>query len=197
MKNKNFYLNYFSQIKKISNLINIDELYIIIKQLKKLKKKKGRLFFIGLGGSAGNCSHAVNDFRKLCSIESYAITDNVSELTARINDEGWLSIFSEWLKISKLNANDAIFIFSVGGGNIEKKVSENIIQAIKFAKSKKAKIFGIVGRDGGYTKKRGDYILLIPNTDPKLVTPLAESFQSILWHCIVSSPELQDKKTKW
>ena len=194
-------MNFINKYKNniLNSLKDLDENKInkALSFLKRLKKVKGRLFIIGVGGSAGNASHAVNDFRKLCSIESYAITDNVSELTARINDEGWLSIFSEWLKISKLNANDAIFIFSVGGGNIEKKVSENIIQAIKFAKSKKAKIFGIVGRDGGYTKKRGDYILLIPNTDPKLVTPLAESFQSILWHCIVSSPELQDKKTKW
>ena len=197
MKNNNFYLNYFNQVKNISSLINFEDLDLIIKELKKLKKNKGRLFFIGLGGSAGNCSHAVNDFRKLCSIESYAITDNVSELTARTNDDGWLSIFSEWLKISKLNSNDAIFVLSVGGGNKEKKVSENIIEAIKLAKLKKAKVFGIVGRDGGYAKKNGDYVLLIPNTDPKLVTPLAESFQSILWHCIVSSPELQDKKTKW
>ncbi len=197
MKNNNFYLNYFNQVKNISSLIKFEDLDLIIKELKKLKKNKGRLFFIGLGGSAGNCSHAVNDFRKLCSIESYAITDNVSELTARINDDGWLSIFSEWLKISKLKSNDAIFVLSVGGGNKEKKVSENIIEAIKLAKLKKAKVFGIVGRDGGYAKKNGDYVLLIPNTDPKLVTPLTESFQSILWHCIVSSPELQDKKTKW
>ena len=123
MKNKNFYLNFFDQVKNISSLINFEDLDLIIKELKKLKKNKGRLFFIGLGGSAGNCSHAVNDFRKLCSIESYAITDNVSELTARINDDGWLSIFSEWLKISKLNSNDAIFVLSVGGGNKEKKVN--------------------------------------------------------------------------
>ena len=169
MKNKNFYLNFFDQVKNISSLINFEDLDLIIKELKKLKKNKGRLFFIGLGGSAGNCSHAVNDFRKLCSIESYAITDNVSELTARINDDGWLSIFSEWLKISKLNSNDAIFVLSVGGCNKEKKVSENIIEAIKLAKLKKAKVFGIVGRDGGYAKKNGDYVLLIPNTDPKLL----------------------------
>ena len=197
MSNKNFYKNYFNEIKKISDLIYLEELKKMIMELKKIKKNNGRLFFIGLGGSAGNCSHAVNDFRKLCSINAYAITDNVSELTARANDEGWLTIFSEWLKISKINSKDGLFIFSVGGGNKSQKVSENIIEAIKLAKKKKSKIFGIVGRDGGYTKKHGNYILLIPNTDPNLVTPLAESYQSIIWHCIVSSSELQDKKTKW
>ena len=197
MNNSKFYSNYFNQINKISNLIDHDKLNKLINEIKKIKNNKGRLFFIGLGGSAANCSHAVNDFRKLCSINAYAITDNVSELTARANDEGWTTIFSEWLKISNINSKDAVFIFSVGGGNKTKKVSENIIESIKYDKKKKTKIFGIVGRDGGYTKKNGDCFLLIPNTDNNLVTPLSESFQSVLWHCIVSSPILKDKKTKW
>ena len=148
-----FIKKFFSSFDEVKSKILVDDIEKQVEFIELVRKKKGRIFFLGVGGSAANASHAVNDFRKLAGIECSCITDNVSELTARINDEGWLSIFSEWLKISKLNANDAIFIFSVGGGNIEKKVSENIIQAIKFAKSKKAKIFGIVGRDGGYTKK--------------------------------------------
>ena len=186
MSKNDFIENYFNQVNTISSLLDKAEIYKMIAQLKNIKINKGRIFFIGVGGSAGNCSHAVNDFRKLCSIEAYAISDNVSELTARTNDEGWLTIFSEWLKVSKIT-------------KIRKQVqsSENIIEAIKVAKKNNARILGIVGRNGGYTKRNGDNVILVPNSDPKLVTPLAESFQSVIWHCIVSSPVLQDKKTKW
>lgn len=194
---QNHYIKYFKNIIEISKKIDIQVLDSIILALSKVKKNKGRVFFIGAGGSAGNCSHAVNDFRKLCSIEAYAPTDNVSELTARVNDEGWNTVFSEWFKISNLNSKDSIFILSVGGGDKKKNISQNLIEAIKYAKKKKVKILGIVGRDGGYTKKNGDNILLVPNTDNDLVTPLSESFQSVILHCIVSSPKLQINKTKW
>tara|TARA_Y100000590_G_scaffold135594_1_gene155195 strand:- start:63328 stop:63924 length:597 start_codon:yes stop_codon:yes gene_type:complete len=197
IKNKNHVLNYFVQIGKLSNKINKKQIEKLATSLANIRKRKGRVFFIGVGGSAGNCSHAVNDFRKICEIESYTPTDNVSELTARINDDGWESAFSNWLKVSKLNSNDAIFVMSVGGGNKEKNVSVNLIKAIQFAKKVKAKVFGIVGRDGGYTKKVGDNVILIPTIDKKLVTPYSESFQSVVWHCLVSHPILQTKKMKW
>jgi len=150
-----------------------------------------------VGGSAGNCSHAVNDFRKLCNIESYAPTDNVSELTARTNDEGWETIFVEWLKVSNFNIRDAIFIFSVGGGNKKKKVSQNLIHAIDFVKKKRGKIFSIVGRSDGYAFKKSDISILIKSKDKNLITPISESFQSIIWHLIVSHPQLKINKTKW
>ncbi len=166
-------------------------------ELVALREREGRLFFIGVGGSAGNCGHAVNDFRKLCGIEAYAPTDNVSELTARTNDEGWPSVFSEWLKVSRVGAKDALLIFSVGGGNLEKNVSPNIVSAIQEAKSRGAKILGIVGRDGGYTKKAGDVVVVVPTVEESRVTPHAEAFQAVIWHCLVSHPKLQMKATKW
>ena len=188
---------YFSQIPDLIEKIDLKQIDQIIKHLILLKNKKGRIFFLGVGGSAGNCSHAVNDFRKICEIESYTPTDNVSELTARINDDGWNTSLMEWLKISKLNSRDAIFVFSVGGGNIKKNVSMNLVQSIKYAKQKKSKIFGLVGKDGGYTKKMGDAVVLIPTIDKKLITPYAEAFQAVIWHCIVTHPALQSKKMKW
>ena len=154
-------------------------------------------FFIGVGGSAGNCSHAVNDFRKLCDIECYSPSDNVSELTARINDEGWETSYSEWLKVSKFNEKDCLFIFSVGGGNLEKKVSMNIVKAIELANKKNSKVFGVVGRDGGFAKKKGDFVVVVPTVDKNLVTPFTEGFQAVIWHCLVSDPVLQIKDTKW
>ena len=189
--------NFFSIIEKTAKLINIKILDELINNLYDLREKNGRLFFLGVGGSAANASHAVNDFRKLCGIECYSPTDNVSELTARINDDGWDSAFVKWLEVSKLNHNDAIFILSVGGGNLEKNVSVNLVNAIKYSKSLSAKVLGIVGRDGGYAKKNGDCILLIPNLDERLVTPIAESYQGIIWHSIVSDPKLQINQTKW
>ena len=162
-----------------------------------LRNEGGRLFFIGAGGSAGNCGHAVNDFRKLCGIEAYAPTDNVSELTARTNDEGWETVFAAWLVTSKLNSKDGVFVFSVGGGDLEKNVSPNIVRALELAKKRGAKIFGVVGRDGGYTKKVGDHVVVIPTVDPKHVTPHTEAFHAVVWHCLVSHPKLQQQATKW
>jgi len=162
-----------------------------------LRERGGRLFVLGAGGSAGNASHAVNDFRKLCGIEAYAPTDNVSELTARTNDEGWHTTFSEWLKVSKANAKDAVIVFSVGGGNSERNVSPNIVEGLKVAKERGLAIFGIVGRDGGYTKQVGDIVVVIPTVAVERVTPHSEAFQAVVWHCLVSHPALQKNATKW
>lgn len=196
-KNNNHVKEYFSQTSIIASLIDKSKIDSLVKELVKIKKKSGRLFFLGVGGSAGNSSHAVNDFRKLCGIESYTPTDNVSELTARINDEGWSVSFSDWLKVSKLNKNDAIFIFSVGGGNKKKNVSTNLITAIQYAKKVKASIFGIVGRKDGYTNMYGNKVIVVPEVNKKLVTPHTEAFQAVIWHCLVSHPLLQSKRTKW
>ena len=166
-------------------------------ELAALREREGRLFIIGVGGSAGNAGHAVNDFRKLCGIEAYAPTDNVSELTARTNDEGWPTVFAEWLKVSRANAKDAILIFSVGGGNMEKNVSPNIVSAIGVAKERGMRVLGVVGRDGGYTKKAGDCVVVIPTVEESRVTPHAEAFQAVVWHCLVSHPLLQKNATKW
>ena len=162
-----------------------------------LKVDGGRLFFLGVGGSAGNCSHAVNDFRKIVGIESYAPTDNVSELTARTNDEGWSSIFVEWLKVSKLCSNDCLFILSVGGGNLEKNISPNLVEALNFAESVGSKIVGIVGRDGGYTAKVANACVVIPTVNPENITPHSEAFQAVIWHLLVSHPRLKSNQTKW
>jgi D-sedoheptulose 7-phosphate isomerase len=162
-----------------------------------VKHDGGRIFFLGVGGSAGNCGHAVNDFRKIVGIESYAPTDNVSELTARTNDEGWHTIFSEWLKISKLNTKDALFIFSVGGGNLEKNISPNLVEALKYGKEIGCKVMGVVGRDGGYTAKVADACVIIPTVNPENITPHSEAFQAVVWHLLVSHPKLKANQTKW
>lgn len=162
-----------------------------------LRERAGRLFVLGVGGSAGNAGHAVNDFRKLCGIEAYAPTDNVSELTARTNDEGFETIFIEYLKTSRAHEGDALFIFSVGGGNVEQNVSVNLVRAIDEAKDRSMKVFGVVGRDGGYTKMVGDTVVVIPNVADTLVTPLSEGFQAVVWHALVSHPLLQIQATKW
>ena len=162
-----------------------------------VKVEGGRIFFLGVGGSAGNCSHAVNDFRKIVGIESYAPTDNVSELTARTTDEGWSTVFVEWLKVSKLLAKDALFIFSVGGGNLEKNISPNLVEALKYAKGVGAKITGVVGRDGGYTAQVADACLVIPTVNPDNITPHSEAFQAVIWHLLVSHPKLKANQTKW
>lgn len=162
-----------------------------------VKANEGRLFFLGVGGSAGNCSHAVNDFRKIVGIESYAPTDNVSELTARTNDEGWATVFVEWLKISHLRPQDALFVFSVGGGNLEKNISPNLVEALKYAKEVGSKVLGVVGRDGGYTAQVGDSVLIIPTINPENITPHSEAFQAVIWHLLVSHPKLKVKQTKW
>lgn len=167
------------------------------KLLATVKRNSGRVFFLGVGGSAGNCSHAVNDFRKIVGLESYAPTDNVSELTARTNDEGWSTVFSEWLKISRLSHKDAIFIFSVGGGNLEKNISPNLVEALKYAKSVGSKITGVVGRDGGYTAKVADVCVIIPTVNADNITPHSEAFQAVVWHLLVSHPVLKVNETKW
>ncbi len=162
-----------------------------------VKTEGGRIFFLGVGGSAGNCSHAVNDFRKILGIESYAPTDNVSELTARTNDEGWATIFAGWLQTSKLSSNDALFIFSVGGGNLEKNISPNLVEALKYAKTVGAKVTGVVGRDGGYTAQVADVCVIVPTVNPDTITPHSEAFQAIIWHLLVSHPKLKANQTKW
>jgi len=165
--------------------------------LTETKVRGGRLFFLGVGGSAANCSHAVNDFRKIVGIESYAPTDNVSELTARTNDEGWATIFVEWLKTSRLGENDAVFVMSVGGGSLEKNISPNLVSALQYAKSVGAKILGILGRDGGYTAKVADACCIVPTVNPETITPHSEAFQAVIWHLLVSHPKLKVNATKW
>lgn len=165
--------------------------------LAQVKSEGGRVFFLGVGGSAGNCSHAVNDFRKIVGIECYAPTDNVSELTARTNDEGWSSVFVEWLKTSKLRARDAVFIFSVGGGSLEKNISPNLVLALQHAKTVDAKVLGVVGRDGGYTAQVADACVIVPTVNPDNVTPHSEAFQAVVWHLLVSHPKLKANQTKW
>ena len=188
---------FFKEVVEVAQQIDLNAIETLAHELKDLRDRNGRLFILGVGGSAGNCSHAVNDFRKLCGIEAYAPVDNVSELTARTNDEGWDTIFSGWLKVSKANKNDAVLVFSVGGGNLEKNVSPNIVQGLKLAKERGLKIFGVVGRDGGYTKQVGDCVVVVPTVDTSRVTPHAEAFQGVVWHCLVSHPVLQQMATKW
>jgi D-sedoheptulose 7-phosphate isomerase len=162
-----------------------------------LRARGGRLFLLGVGGSAANCSHAVNDFRKICGIEAYAPTDNVSELTARTNDEGWASVFSEWLKVSRLRADDLVFVFSVGGGDAERNVSPNLVAALQYAREVGAKVCGVVGRDGGYTARVADACVIVPTVNPQNVTPHTEAFQAVVWHLLVSHPKLKVAQTKW
>lgn len=190
-------LQYFTEVQKIAATLDYAAIERLGLELVGLREREGRLFLLGVGGSAANCAHAVNDFRKLCGIEAYAPTDNVSELTARTNDEGWHTVFSEWLKVSRAKAKDAVLVFSVGGGNMEKNVSPNIVAALQEARGRGMKIFGIVGRDGGYTKQVGDVVVVIPTVDDNRITPHAEAFQAVVWHCLVSHPILQQNKTKW
>jgi D-sedoheptulose 7-phosphate isomerase len=182
---------------EITRAIDSEIIEEIVELLADVKSVGGRLFVLGVGGSAANASHAVNDFRKLTGIESYAPTDNVAELTARTNDEGWPTVFSEWLKVSKLNSRDCLFILSVGGGNKEKNVSPNLIEAVDLAKEVGARVTGIVGRDGGYTAQNADVCLVIPTVNPGTVTPHSESFQTVILHLIVSHPKLKTNQTKW
>lgn len=162
-----------------------------------LRRRGGRLFLLGVGGSAANASHAVNDFRKITGIEAYAPTDNVSELTARTNDEGWASVFVEWLKVSHLRAEDMVFVFSVGGGSLEKNISPNLVSALQYAKTIGARVAGVVSRDGGYTAQVADACVLIPVVNPETITPHAEAFQAVIWHLLVSHPTLKAAPTKW
>jgi D-sedoheptulose 7-phosphate isomerase len=182
---------------EIANRIDVAAVEKMVDLLAEVKAQGGRIFFLGVGGSAGNCSHAVNDFRKIVGIESYAPTDNVSELTARTNDEGWATVFVEWLKTSKLQPKDALFVFSVGGGNLEKNVSPNLVEALKYAKSLGATVTGVVGRDGGYTAQVADACCIIPTVNPETITPHSEAFQAVIWHLLVSHPKLKANQTKW
>ena len=188
---------YLSQAQQIIKKLDRNPIEDMINILLKIRQSGGRLFILGVGGSAGNASHAVNDFRKIVGIESYAPTDNVSELTARVNDDGWDSSFVNWLKVSRINSNDCVFVFSVGGGNADKNISNNLVQALKCAKEAGAKIIGVVGRDGGYTVKVADAAVIIPTVDPETVTPHTESFQAVVWHLIVSHPSLKANDMKW
>ena len=188
---------FLKQAAKIAELIDYSCVDSIAIALAELRNRGGRLFLIGVGGSAANCSHAVNDFRKLAGIEAYTPVDNVAELTARTNDEGWPTVFEAWLITSRANEKDAVMVFSVGGGDVERNVSANIVRALDEAKRRKLKIFGIVGRDGGYTKKVGDEVIVIPTIDPDKITPHSEAFQAVVWHCIASHPLLMMQANKW
>ena len=188
---------FFAAAAQICRDISFSSIEALASELDRLRDRRGRLFLIGVGGNAANCSHAVNDFRKLCGIETYSPVDNVSELTARTNDEGWDTVFAAWLDTSHLGDKDAILIYSVGGGDAERKISANIVHAIDLARARSAKVFGIVGRDSGYTAKHGDVVVLIPPVNPSWVTPLSEAFQAVVWHCLVSHPALQRRQTKW
>lgn len=192
-----FVASFFKQAASIAENIDCDAIEAMAEGLAEVRARGGRLFILGVGGSAGNAGHAVNDFRKLCSMETYAPTDNVSELTARANDEGWDTIFSEWLKVSRLSNRDGVLVFSVGGGDLQRNVSPNLVKAVQFAKERQATVFGIVGRRGGYTHQVGDHVVVIPSVDDSLVTPHSEAFQAVVWHCLVSHPKLKTMATKW
>ena len=192
-----FARNYLAEAAEILKRLGPVGIEKIISHLSDLRRRKGRLFFLGIGGGAANASHAVNDFRKLGGFEAYAPTDNVAELTARINDDGWETVFANWLKGSALSKNDMVFVFSVGGGDLEKNVSPNLTRALEYAKEVGATICGVVGRDGGYTAKVADACVVVPTVNPETVTPHTESFQAVTWHLLVSSPSVQVQKTKW
>jgi D-sedoheptulose 7-phosphate isomerase len=189
--------DYLAEASMILGRLNIEIIDRIVDLLISLRQRGGRLFFLGVGGGASHASHAVNDFRKIAGIEAYTPTDNVSELTARVNDDGWESVFVNWLKGSHLNANDMIFVFSVGGGDLERNISPNLVRGLQYAQEVGASICGIVGRDGGYTSRVADACVVIPTVNPETVTPHTESFQALIWHLLVSHPDLQISPMKW
>ncbi len=188
---------YLQESKELIGQLNVSDIEALAEGLAKVRDSGGRLFILGVGGSAGHAGHAVNDFRKICGFEAYAPTDNVSELTARINDEGWDGCFSEWLKGSRLNSKDGLLVFSVGGGNKEKNVSVNLVRAVETAKNIDAKVYGIVGKDGGYTKEVANACVVIPTVSADRITPHTEGFCAVVWHLLVSHPKLKQKATKW
>jgi len=192
-----FINQYLNESKNIIDLIDKDQILKLIGLIADVRAKNGRMFILGVGGGAGHASHAVNDFRKICGIEAYAPTDNVSELTARVNDDGWETTYVNWLQGSKLNQNDLVFVFSVGGGDLEKNISANIVRSLELSQKVGAKICGIVGRDGGYTAQVADACVIIPPVNDETVTPHTEGFQALVWHLLVSHPELQKYKMKW
>jgi D-sedoheptulose 7-phosphate isomerase len=189
--------NFFAQTSAIASQIDHAKVDKLAAELAALRERGGRLFVLGIGGSAGNASHSVNDFRKLCAIEAYAPVDNVSELTARANDEGFDTIFTGYLNVSRAGADDAILVFSVGGGDAERNISTNIVKAVDMAKARGMKVYGVVGRDSGHTAIHGDTVVVVPVVDPALRTPHSEAFQAVVWHCLVSHPLLQKNATKW
>jgi D-sedoheptulose 7-phosphate isomerase len=188
---------YLEEVAEISKGLDPSSIDRIVAGLAALRKRNGRLFLLGVGGSAGNCSHAANDFRKIVGIESYAPTDNVSELTARINDDGWDSVFANWLKVSRLTENDMVFVLSVGGGDLERNISPNLVRALQYAKEVGASICGIVGRDGGYTATVASAYVIIPTVNSETVTAHTEAFQAVVWHLLVSHPTLRASQMKW
>jgi D-sedoheptulose 7-phosphate isomerase len=190
-------VQHLQETAEIVSRINPADCEKCVAELRSVRDRGGRLFILGVGGSAANASHAVNDFRKIAGLECYAPTDNVSELTARTNDEGWASVFAEWLRGSHLNAKDALLILSVGGGNIEKNVSPNLVAALQLAKQVGARVIGLVGKDGGYTAKVADACVIVPTVNPANITPHSEAFQAVLWHLFVSHPDLKVNQTKW
>jgi len=192
-----FSASFLAEVREIASRLNAESIEKAVALLVSLRERSGRLFVIGVGGSAANASHAVNDFRKIAGIEAYTPTDNVSELTARVNDEGWSSVFAAWLQVSRLSARDAVLVFSVGGGSLEQNVSPNIVAALDYAKASRASIIGVVGRDGGYTASVADACVLIPVVHPDRITPHTEAFQAIVWHLFVSHPALQRTSTHW
>jgi D-sedoheptulose 7-phosphate isomerase len=192
-----FAKEFLAEVQQVVAQLNVNAIEKCADELAKIRERGGRLFILGVGGSAGNAGHAVNDFRKICGFEAYAPTDNVSELTARTNDDGWASVFSEWLKGSRINAKDGLLIFSVGGGNLEKNVSPNLVSAIQLAKKVGASVIGIVGRDGGFTAKEATACVIVPTVNPTHVTPHSEAFQAVIWHLLVSHPKLKVAQTKW
>jgi D-sedoheptulose 7-phosphate isomerase len=192
-----FVETFLAEAAEVLNRLDVASIEKAVGILVETRRNAGRLFVLGVGGSAGNASHAVNDFRKIVGIEAYAPTDNVSELTARTNDEGWATVFEGWLKVSHLRSGDTILVFSVGGGSVEKQVSPNLVAALKYAREVGARIIGIVGRDGGYTAKVADACVIIPTVNPVHVTPHSEAFQAVIWHLIVSHPALKASETKW
>jgi D-sedoheptulose 7-phosphate isomerase len=189
--------HFMEQVSQIAQALDHEAVERMAAGLAELRARKGRLFLLGVGGSAANCSHAVNDFRKLAGIEAYSPCDNVSELTARTNDEGWETVFAAWLKVSNAGANDAVLVLSVGGGDAVRKVSANIVHALDEARHRGLKIYGIVGRDGGYTRQVGDVVVVVPTVDKEMITPHAEAFQGVVWHCLVSHPALKANACKW
>ena len=193
----NFSRQFLTEAREIIAQLDDGAIERVVQLLASTRDAGGRLFILGVGGSAANASHAVNDFRKIAGMEAYAPTDNVAELTARTNDEGWGSVFEAWLRVSRLNAKDAVLVFSVGGGNVEKNVSANLVAALQFARSAGARIAGIVGRDGGYTAQVADACVIVPTVNPMHMTPHAEAFQAMVWHLIVSHPEIKRAETKW
>jgi len=193
----NFCAHFLSEVQEVARKLDVAAIEKMAALQAEVRERGARLFILGVGGSAGNASHAVNDFRKLVGLESYAPTDNVSELTARSNDEGWPTVFEAWLRVSRLQARDAILVFSVGGGSVERNVSRNLLAALDFAKSAGASVCGIVGRDGGYTAKVADVCVIVPTVHADRITPHSEAFQAVVWHLLVSHPALQLKATKW